>query len=112
MIYLFYIIYSMLGTWLLWVFYLAVMNLSRAREAGTLRKPAYIAGYPVLILGFILDFLVNIIVVSIVMLEFPKEVTVTSRFKRLKNKGGWRGKWAGWVATNILDPFDPSGVHI
>ena len=112
MVYLFYIVYSMLGTWLLWVFYLAVMNLSRARDAGTLTKPAYIVGYPVLALGLLLDLLVNILVISILMLEFPKESTVTSRLRRLKHAGGWRAKWSNWLAVNILDPFDPSGVHI
>lgn len=107
-----YILYTLLSIWLLWVFYLAVMNLSRARNAGTLSTAAYIVGYPVLIVGLLLDLIVNVIVLTIIMLELPKETTVTSRLKRHSRKGGWRADIANWLGKYILDPFDPSGKHI
>ncbi len=44
-----------LSTWMLWVFYLAVMNLKRAKEAGQLSRTALIFGTPVLWVGYVLD---------------------------------------------------------
>ena len=89
------------------MFYLACMNLSKARSEGTLSTVAYIVGYPVL-----LDFLVNVVVFTVILFEWPKELTVTRRLKRHIKLGGWRAKVAAWLAKYILDPFDPSGRHI
>lgn len=101
------------GTYVLWVFYLAVMALMRARDAGTLSKPAYILGLPVLWIGLLIDFLVNVFVMSILMLEMPSEGTVTSRLSRLQAEEAdtWRGKFATWFCVNLLDTFDPTGKH-
>jgi len=63
------------------------------------------------IIGYILDIAVNWFVMSVMLLELPKEFTVTKRLKRHKQKGGWRGKVAEWFEP-LLDPFDPSGNHI
>lgn len=105
-------IYVILIVWALWVFYLASMSLSRAKSEGTLSTPAYIAGYPVLLVGLLLDLLVNIIIFTVILFEWPKELTVTRRLKRHIRLDGWRGKIATWLAKYILDPFDPSGRHI
>ena len=105
-------IYVILTVWTLWVFYLACMNLSKARSEGTLSTVAYIVGYPVLIIGLLLDFLVNVVVFTVILFEWPKELTVTRRLKRHIKLGGWRAKVAAWLAKYILDPFDPSGRHI
>jgi len=43
-----YFEYGFGSMYVLWVFYLAVMNLKRARDAGTLTKPALVLGMPVL----------------------------------------------------------------
>jgi hypothetical protein len=96
----------------LWVFYLAVMNLQRARNAGTLDVWAYRFGLPVFVVGWLLDFVVNIAVLSFIMLEPPRELLVTSRLKRHIATGtGWRCSMARWVCSNLLDAFDPSGCH-
>lgn len=96
----------------LWIFYLAVMCLKRAKDADLLHKRARIFGTPVLIVGYALDVLVNIIVMTVLLGELPHETTVTARLKRhLKTSTGWRLKVArGFVP--LLDPFDPSGRHI
>lgn len=98
--------------YLLWIFYLAVMNLARARDSGTLTKTALVLGYPVLFVGLVLDALANIFVMTLVLAELPQELTVTSRLKR-HNAGpqGYRRAVALWFEP-LLDPFDPSGDHI
>lgn len=105
-------LYAILGVWLLWVFYLAVMSLSRAKKAGTLSKTAYALGLPVLTIGLLLDLLINLLVMSVVLWEIPRELTVTSRLKRHhKASTGWRLAVVRWFEP-LLDPYDPDGDHI
>ena len=111
MIAVYYIVGSFLVLYALWIFYIAVMNIKRVRDAGQLSKFAEILGYPVLFIGLALDFIANVFVVSVLLLEWPKEMTVTSRFKRHNAAGGWRKKVVA-VFEPILDPFDPSGDHV
>lgn len=98
--------------WALWVFFLAVMTLKRAKDAGLLGFWSKVFGYPVLFIGLALDFLANVLVLSILLFELPREGTVTSRLKRHNaTSTGWRKAVAVW-AEPLLDPFDPSGDHI
>lgn len=97
--------------YLLWVLYLAVMNAARARDAGTLTKPALALAMPVLGLGYLLDALVNLTVCTVLFLELPREVLVTGRVSRLQKGTGKRAAIARWMCANLLDPFDPSGCH-
>jgi hypothetical protein len=98
--------------YILWVLYLAVMCLKGARDAGRLSKPVYYLSLPILSLGYFLDFLVNMFVMTFIMLELPREFLVTSRVIRHKYQGaGYRKKVATWICDNLLDPFDPSGCH-
>jgi len=107
-----YALYAFLLLYALWVFYLAVMNLQRARDAGLLKGFAYPLGYLTLFIGLALDFLSNVLVLTVILLELPKETTVTARLKRhVKNKG-YRGAVARWFGAVLLDPFDPSGNHL
>lgn len=103
---------SFAASYALWIFYLAVMSLKRAKDAGLLDKTARFFGTPVLFIGYILDALVNIFVLTFILLEFPKELTVTERLKRhIRTSTGWRLKVARWFIP-LLDPYDPSGHHI
>lgn len=96
----------------LWVFYLAVMNLQRARDAGTLTPDAKALGMPVLYLGLLLDFAFNVLVLSVLFLELPRELLVTARVTRHKFQGrGFRQQLAIWFCDNLLDPYDPDGCH-
>ena len=108
----FYLLYSLGLFYLLWILFLAVMNLSRAKKAGQLSKTALILGTPVLIGGYIVDVIVNIFVMSIVLLELPQELTVSARLKRHhKESTNWRLAVVLWFEP-LLDPYDPSGDHI
>lgn len=100
------------ASYALWVFYLAVMGLKRAKDAGKLHKTALTLGYPVLIAGYLLDALVNVFVMTVIFIEVPRELTVTARLKRhIRESDGWQLALARWFIP-LLDPFDPSGRHI
>lgn len=112
MIAIYYALGSFLAFWLLWVFYLAVMNLKRVQDAGKLNKTCLYLGLPVLFVGLALDFLCNVFVMTLVLLEPPQEMTVTARLQRHKfHSKGWRLKIVEWFET-VLDEFDPSGNHV
>jgi hypothetical protein len=96
----------------LWVMYLAVMNLERARDAGTLTPHARALGTPLLFLGLLVDFLYNVVVLTVLFLELPRELLVTARVSRHKKDGrGFRKALATWFCVNLLDPYDPDGCH-
>lgn len=99
-------------TYATWILYLAVMNLDRAKRAGTLSPTAFKLGMPLLIVGYLLDFLLNATVLTFVLVELPRETTVTSRLKRHhKTSAGWRLAVVLWLEP-LLDPFCASGDHI
>ncbi|HVH92505.1 MAG TPA: hypothetical protein VM783_14095 [Candidatus Acidoferrum sp.] len=96
-----------------WLLYQAVMNLQRARDNGTLPRPAYYLGLPILAVGLFWDCLMNVTVVNFIFWELPKELLITSRLERHAfGADGWRKNLAKWFAANLLDPFDPRGTHV
>ena len=109
----FYILLLSVGSsYALWILYLAVMGLKRAKQAGLLHKTAIVFGTPVLFVGYLLDALVNIFLLTVILLELPEELTVTERLKRhIRESSGWRLSIAKWFIP-LLDPYDPSGRHI
>lgn len=100
--------------WLLWVFYLAVMNLQRVHKAGKLGRVALVLGLPVLVVGFVLDVLANLVVFTVLLLELPRrgEWTVTARLKRHHGDTTWRARVAQWFETELLGQFDHKGTHV
>jgi len=107
-----YLLWAVLACYGLWVFYLAVMNLKRVRDAGKLSPWALRFGYPVLLIGYVLDVLVNWFVVTLLLLEIPQETTVTARLKRHnRDSSGWRKAVVSFFEP-LLDPFDPDGDHV
>lgn len=111
--YLYYPLAAFGLSYALWIFYLAVMNLKRVKDAGKLGKVALALGIPVLVVGLVLDFLVNVLVMTPLLLEIPQETTVTARLKRHKREStGWRLQVTNWFASELLDHFDPGGSHV
>ena len=99
-------------TYALYVFYAAVMNIARVRNAGKLTPLGYAFGYPTLLIGYALDVLCNVFVMTIVFAELPRETTVTARMKRHnRTSTGWRKRIVLFFEP-LLDPLDPSGDHI
>jgi hypothetical protein len=109
---LIYIGVSLLITYALYVWYAAVMNIKRVRDAGKLTTLGKVFGYPTLVIGLILDLLVNWFVMTVILLEVPRELTVTSRLKRHhKESTGYRLAVVKFFEP-VLDPLDPSGDHV
>jgi hypothetical protein len=97
----------------LWVLYLAVMALQRTRDAGQLAPFAFRAGQMLLYFGLVWDVLCNLVIVSIMFCEVPREATVSERLRRLvRGPDGWRRRLATWYAVVLLNPFSPNGPHI
>lgn len=102
---------------MLWADYVAVMNIKRVRNIGraggayTLSKPALMLGSHVLIRGYLLDAFVNLIHASIILREWPRELTVTRRLRRHIEGNTSRAALCLAIRTQLLDGFDPDGIH-
>lgn len=104
---------SVVGIYVTWVLYLCIMTLARARNDGKLPTVAYRLAYPILLVGYLVDFLLNVIVVTLILAELPRELLVSARLSRhIKTEGtGWRKSVSTWVCKNLLDWADPKGCH-
>ena len=92
-----------------WVFYLAVMALTRVWKDLHPAIKAFAA--PVVITGVLLDVLTNAILGTLYFRELPREWLLTTRLTRLKLGTGWRSIHAFWICKHMLNPFDPYGPH-
>lgn len=108
-----------------WLHYLAIMSLQRAHRSGGIPPWAYRFGMLVLGIGYLLDFLSNVLPLSVLLLEPPCEWLVSARVARHQRcnadwaQAHWLWRWllrwryavARWACGQLLDPFDPSGCH-
>ena len=107
-----YVSLSLAVTYGLYVFYAAVMNIKRVRDMGKLTTMGKVLAYPTLVIGLVLDLLVNWFVMTVILVEIPRELTVTSRLKRHhKESTGYRLAVVKFFEP-VLDPLDPSGDHV
>lgn len=98
--------------WFSWALYILIMGIYRAHLDKRLTKVTIALSLPFIALGYILDVVANIFVASVVFLELPKELYVTSRLQRYKKQDlGWRTRLSNWICSNLLDVFDPTGSH-
>ena len=99
--------------WLLWAAYVLVMGIYRAHLAKRLGAFTTALALPWVLLGYALDVLVNLTAASVLFVELPGELLVTSRLQRHVDAtaGGWRHRLALWICDHLLDPFDPTGNH-
>lgn len=95
--------------YLTWFFYLAVMSLKMARDAGRLTKTAEVLGMPLLFVGLALDFTLNM-ASTLIFMDLPHEYLLTIRCDRyLRTDTGWRYLLARALCRNLLDPFQIGG---
>lgn len=87
------------------------MNLKRVRDLGLLHPYVKILAYPIFIVGIALDVFLNIVVLTVLFFDLPRELTISSRLERYLKETSWRSKVAR-VFEYVLDPFDPDGDHI
>lgn len=94
----------------LWCFYLAIMNLVRVRDDKTgpgLNTESKHIGLLILIPGYISDALCNIVWATLIMLQWPRELTVTSRIQKLvdQSQDTYQRRLALRVAVKLLNPY-------
>jgi len=87
------------------------MNIVAAKLREEITAVAFLVAAMVVGIFYILDFIVNVYVCSLVFLDFPRETTVTSRLDREYLRGGWRASIAVFVAKHFLNTYDPKGQH-
>jgi hypothetical protein len=110
-----YLLYSFSSVYLLWLFYLAIMNLKRAKDAGTMTPVALVLGYGIAVPGLLIDIAVNITVGTVLFLDVPRlsRLTLSARMSwYYEHDTGWRRSLSEWFARNLLNTYDPSGKHI
>ena len=95
-----------------WLFYLAVMSLAPHRH--TMSPVARAHAYVLLGVGFALDFVLNVVVGTVLFLKLPQDWLLTGRLERYINdqrETRWRRALALWICFHLLDQFDPKGSH-
>lgn len=106
------VLHGLAITYALWLLYVLVMGLYRAKLQKRLSRVALVLGFPVYAIGYLLDVFVQMTVASVLFLELPREGLVTGRLTRhIKRGHGWRRDLARWICFHLLDPFDPNGTH-
>jgi len=99
------------------VHFWALMNYARVRElpGGGVTRQATIAATYFLVRGYLLDFIVNVFWMSVLLREWPRQLTVTSRLGRHAATGsGWRFERCERIQILYLKWFDvkhADGIH-
>lgn len=108
-----YVTSSVVSLFILWVMFVVVMTMRQLRDVGRLSPFMVNVGISISVIGLVWDVLCNILIVSILFLEFPWEATVSARLRRLVGDKSWRGLLARWFATVTMNPFcPPNDPHI
>lgn len=98
--------------WAFWVLYVFTMGLYRAKLSHRLKGFSLVLSAPFVAVAFLLDFLAQMTVFTLVFRELPRELLVTGRLRRyLRGPDTWRRRWADYLCHHLLDPFDPTGGH-
>ena len=118
----------------LFLFFILLMGVYRAKLAGRLSGKLGVLLFPVVVLGVSWDVLCQFTVANLIFLDLPacglstKSITfrrrvwtitypyveylVTTRLRRLHSgREGWRKTLAASICDGLLDVFDPSGDH-
>lgn len=100
----------LLTLYLLWDRYVVVMGLYKAHLRKQLHGLNKFLGFPSVVIGVLLDVLVNLTVATLVFRAWPREWLVTTRLKGYLqddyHKFRWRGRRAEWWCTKVLHAFD------
>lgn len=106
-----------LGVAILWssiivfyTLYLAAINLLNNKDTS---KWILVGASPMILVMIVVDIFMQMTLVTIFFLDFPKEFLVTTRLKRYRaqTEQDWRHKVAVTICTTALNPFDPTRNH-
>lgn len=90
--------------------YAAIMNFKRVRQTVGLTKMQTVCGSYILIRGYLLDLLCNWVHASLILREWPQELTVTRRLRR-HIEGNTKHAALCLRLRQELDALDPAGIH-
>lgn len=93
------------AVYVLFVLYVAVMGILQAHNAKRLKWPVYPFAMLTFALGVLLDFFVNVTLLTLLFIELPRHWLITKRLASHINKNTWRGTLARWICDNFLNPF-------
>ena len=88
---------ALLFVWL-WCFYglyALVMGVYRAHLAKRLSRVSYLLAAPWVAIGYVVDVLTNITLASVIFVELPRELLVTTRLQRYVRGTGWPATFEG-----------------
>jgi hypothetical protein len=109
-----FVAFILLTLWALWVLYIAMMNVKRVTLTKPLPWQAKMLVYPTMVVFEAIEFIANVIVLTVLFFDWPKEIRVSDRLRRYWKKPakyGWRLHVVKFIKP-MLDPFDPAGPHI
>ena len=91
------------------IFYLAIMNIARAKD--TLTEPQKVIFFPIAVVGVLLDITFRWTIGVILLADIRPCWMFTTVLQAHIKKDTWRGKVARFFCRHLLDQFDPSGSH-
>ncbi len=93
------------------LFYLAIMNAIRNKP--NISKPAWVFIAPIALVGVIFDFLLNVVIMTVLFFDLPREFLFTKRLERYRTTqvGTRREKAACFICEKLLNAFDPKNKH-
>lgn len=97
--------------WLLWIAFVAIMHLRRVRQRWGLTGAQKVFGYPLLVIGYVLDVVMRLTVFAALFLRHPRLETVSEMLEREVAGSGWRARQARWWREELLADFDLTGSH-
>lgn len=107
------IIASLLALYALFLLYVLTMSFKRAWPSmGIVAKACAV---PVVVVGVVLDWLVNMLIGTVMFMDPPSAIgeLLTGRLQRMRrdeNALSWRYRLATYICQG-LNNFDPSGEH-
>lgn len=105
-------LFILLDLYVFFIMYVASMGMIRVHREGKLNVILWSLCVPFVALSWVIDVLHNLTLFTLLYLELPRELTVTSRLKRHVTERTFRGKLSRWIAETLLNPFDYSGNHV
>ena len=104
----------LLSLWWLWILYIAMMNVKRALMQGDIPWQAKMLVVPTKWIFDVVEFFCNVVVCTVIFVDWPKEITVSDRLRRYHRNPTcptWRMIIVNFIKP-MIDPFDPTGTHI
>ena len=103
---------SLASLYALWILYVLVMGFYRAQLGWRLKGLSLVLAAPFVIVGAVLDAVVQITLATLVFRDPPRHWLLTSRLQAyIRHGSGWRHDWSQSICHWLLDPYDPTGSH-